>query len=86
MFPRIREASPAGQGRQLGPSWADPRMEGVGRALERDYTPLTVGSLLLFHQTVFLVSLFVLTAISAPPDGQAGRDQLLGENNQEDRF
>lgn len=84
-FPRIvRQAG--WPRRQFGPSWADPRMEGVGRALERDYTHLTEGSVALPPDSVlWCPSLFGLLPLNSSQMG-SGKRPAAWENNQEDHF
>lgn len=75
---------PAGEGDKFGPQWADPRMEGVGRALERDYTHSTVGSADLPPDSVlWCSSLFWLLPLNSPQMGN-GKRPAAWESNQED--
>lgn len=72
-------SKPAGHGDSLDLSGQIQGMEGVGWALERDYTRLAVG-LLIFHLTVLHgAPLCSDCFLSTPPDGQWEETSCLGK-------
>lgn len=78
-FPRIMKQA-GWPRRQFGPSWAGPMMEGVGRARERDYACLTMGSADLLPDSV----LWCLPLSSSQMG--SGERPAAWEHNQEDCF